>query len=231
MSNYRSRRSDIRSNYVTAYFYKDKKFLYSRALLQNIQIPASTTQSVLDVSENGEVAFWEITMDSHTAVPFVTLYGDDESSESLCDQSIDDLVTQGRGLTPGAVKLVGGISPDTPGQIMYNVAYAARYKADSNIDAVGKSTPTFIIRWFGQLPIPYRRFTMVVQNPSSTTALNISSFYLMRTIYEQIPAQPVAPNKSLERTAETDALPGPEPGTQFAPKQEEEWLVGGYRPK
>jgi hypothetical protein len=228
-TSYRARRADIRSNYVTAYFYKDKKFLYSQIHYQNITVNPSTTQQIIDVSENGELATWQITMDMKTAVPFVYLYGDDETFSFINDLSVDQLVSQACGMCPGDVKSVGGVSPDKSGVPIWNRPYVARYKVDTTTDAVGNSTATFIIRFYGQLPVPYRRFVMSVQNPSSSQTLNISDVYVLRTVFVQIPQkqQQVQQQQALEREAEEGVIA--EEGS--APQQMEEWIEGGYKPR
>lgn len=190
MSSYRSRRPWLQSDYVTSYFYKDKKILYSYTYISNVSIPSSSTVAVMDVEENGEMVFWEVVMDSPTSIPFVTMYGDDESVYVCNDNAMNDLVTLARGLAPGDVKQVGGVSPDTAAHSpLWNVPYAARYKADTTKDAVGQTTATYVMRFYGQLPVPYRRFTMNIQNTSGTTTTNVLRIYIIRTIYEQLPME------------------------------------------
>jgi hypothetical protein len=228
-TSYRARRADLKSNYVTAYFYKDKKFLYSQTRFQNITVNPSAVQQIIDISENGELALWQITMDMHTAIPFVQVYGDDETFGFVNDLSTDDLVSQARGLCPGDVKPVGGVNPDKIGTPMWNLSYVARYKSDSTKDAMGNSSPVFIIRWYGQLPVPYRRFVMSVQNPSSTQTLNISDVYVLRTVFVQLPTQQVQQARTLEREGEQDVIPAQEDIQGYAPPQMEEWIQGGYK--
>lgn len=234
---YRSKRPNIKSsnvaqsNYVTAYFDKTKKLLFSQIHMQNIAINPSATQPVIDIEENGELAFWEVTMDQATAVPFFTIYGDDETSGFINDLSANGLVAKGRGMCPGDIKLVAGVSPDKAGNIIYNSAYVARYKSDTTADALGNTSAVFTIRFLGQLPVPYRRFTLSVQNTNSTTALNVSDVYIVRTIFVQLPAASVTPEKALEREGEQDVIPGQEDTQGYAPPQMTEWIQGGYKPR
>ena len=232
---YRSRRPDIRSNYVTSYFYKDKKFLYSQTHFQNIQVPPSSSFSILDVSENGELAYWEITLDLPTAVPFFKIFGDDETQGFINDLSANGLVAKSRGMCPGDIKLVGGVSPDKAGSIMYNLAYVARYKADNTADALGNTSQVYVIRFYGQLPVPYRRLTLDVQNISSSATLNVVDVYILRTVFAQVPTKNVQPQKAQERQAdeepEQDVVPAQEDEQGYAPPQMDEWIVGGYKPR
>lgn len=224
-SSYRAKRNFLKSEYVTSYFYKDKKILYAYSTLANISIPPSSNIGIIDVEENGEMIFWEVTMDSATTIPYVTMYGDDESQYICNDNSMNDLVTLGRGLTPGEVKLIGGISPDTAAKAaIWNVPYAARYKADTNTDAVGKTTPTYVMRFYGQLPVPYRRFTMLITNTSATITTNVLRIYVIRSIYEQIPTEMTKQEEISRKRRETEDIGDVEP------RAREDVIPQGYMP-
>jgi hypothetical protein len=224
-SSYRAKRNFFKSQYVTSYFYKDKKILYAYTYLSNITIPPSTSVGIVDVEENGEMTFWEVAMDSQTTIPYVTMYGDDESQYVCNDNSPNDLVTLGRGMCPGDVKLVGSVSPDTSAKAaIWNVPYIARYKADTTADAIGKTTPTFVMRFYGQLPVPYRRFTMNIQNTSSTVTTNVLRIYVIRTIYEQIPTEQTKQENITRKRRETEDI------ADIEPRGMQEIIPQGYTP-
>src|SRR6185312_6898994 len=95
-------------------------------------VASGDIEEILSQTEDGELVSVSIAVDNPNAIAEIAVFGDSDTYIELNAMSVDELIAEGNGLTPGDVKLLpSGESPDRPGENDGVSVYVARYKADT----------------------------------------------------------------------------------------------------
>jgi hypothetical protein len=178
---------------------------------QPIQLqPNSEYAYPINRFEDGEITHFTVAMNDPDMRVVLTLYDDSQRPDPMCNESVNDLILLGRGLTHGEaiVTDVDGVSVDPKGEHHTVLPYVLRYKhtfsfgfndPDDYTTVAGTSNDKwFVIEYEPTIPAPYKKIFFTVQNPTNNARIihsarirryaYLDSFNQSNPTYDQNPA-------------------------------------------
>src|SRR5215467_7033001 len=125
--------------------------------------------------EDGEVVHFTVAVNDPSMRVVLTLYDDSQKPDPLCNESADDLVLLGRGMTHAEAYAtdVDGVSIDLKGDKHSVMPYVNRFKhtfsygytpADYDLVAGTPNDRWFVIEYEPTLAAPYKKIFFTIQN-------------------------------------------------------------------
>jgi len=146
--------------------------------------------TIVDRDEEGDLVGFEMEVNSSQFALELTLQGDNHSTWQICNDTMQDLLRKGRGITPGDAETTSGQrSKDPTGQRSYNFVFLARYKDEEFTDYLGTQDRVIVARFDPPSPIPYTGITCRIKNYNAleTEPKTIVSGQLLTYVYGDFP--------------------------------------------
>lgn len=129
--------------------------------------------------EDGEVVHFTVAVNDPDMRVVLTLYDDSQKPDPMCNESANDLVLLGRGMTHAEAYAtdVDGVSIDLKGQRHSVMPYVLRFKhtfsygytpADSDLVAGTPNDRWFVIEYEPTLAAPYKKIFFTIRNSTSS---------------------------------------------------------------
>lgn len=165
--------------------------------LFNHIIAPGDTFFLFDDKEVGELTSFEIAVDNPDVIFQVITYADNpEVPRFINDFQMHELLSMGRGLTPGDVTpMPNGQTQDIPGRPSNSYPFLARFKFDDDPDFTSQFTTNII---FGSLPniivfkfeptnsVSYKEIVANIINTDSVNPATVISLDIQRLIHDQL---------------------------------------------
>lgn len=151
----------------------------------NIELEAQSYEEIINEAEDGEIIAIEAVTNSPLVTIEIVIYGMGNSPNVINDYSINEMISRGRGLTPGDIEtLPGGRSKDPAGIPRSSYPYVARYKADVLVDYLEQTRQTYVFVYEPSIPLPYSSIIVNVKNTSTESNKTVDSVNIHRRVYE-----------------------------------------------
>lgn len=154
---------------------------------------------VVDRDEDGELITFEMEVDSANVALEIQFKGDAGTRMTFCDDTMNQLLRKGRGLTPGDVEQVSSDrSKDPVGTPLHNLVYLGRFKNEEFSDYIEDSRRTIVARFDPVQPWAYGGIVIKIKNYNllETGIKRVRSILLVRHVYgdfEEIQGQELHP--------------------------------------
>lgn len=200
-------------------------------------VAAGTEYFLFDDSQApGALLGFEISTDLPDIIFQIYYYADNPSVVTYVNNfQMHELLSLGRGLTPGEVQILpNGQSQDIMGKSSNVYPWLARFKLDSVPDFTSQfasnsnfnsAAPVIVLRFEPSQPITYQRVVGNIINTNPETDATIITMDIKRVVYQQLqPGDTPPPTPASQGSANvrrTVALPGPSSSSS----------VYGFKPK
>lgn len=173
--------------------------------------PAQTYELFDEDIHSGVILAYEVSTDNPKLALQVQIFGD--ISQRLKPYNINkftmnDLLSQGRGLTPGEIEdLPSSQSPDPIGRESPIFPYLARWKTDSFADILGEERVKIVSRYNPTQKVPYNRIVARLVNTDTTTNAFIYDLLIIRVVFLDTQNLPrITQNKGFFSTRPEDVV-------------------------
>lgn len=125
-------------------------------------------------------------VDSANIALEIEFKGDSGTRMTFCDDTMNQLLRKGRGLTPGDVEQVSSDRAKDPvGTPLANLVYLGRYKDEEFSDYIEDSRRTIVARFDPVQPWPYSGIIIKIKNYNllETGIKRVRSILLVRHVY------------------------------------------------